>query len=156
MQAAIRYATDMDAAPCRAIVALQDDVASGRKCTPKGATEYANRIIGCYRASNWVDPKMFTMALVAVLADRHPAVVAMAADPVHGVARKFKFAPSISEVADELDAIERRLGLAAIAAHRLLNGERPPVAEMAVTTEITDPKIKRFMAQFAESKRPPK
>jgi hypothetical protein len=87
------------------------------------------------------------MALVAVLVDRHPAVVAMAADPVRGIARKYKFAPSLSEVADELDAIEKRLSLAAYGARQLLARTPRPDDPLEPTHEIADQRMKAFIDQ---------
>lgn len=119
---------------CHAIVAMAAAVRSGAKCPPKTAAEYAKRIVGCYRARDWVDPEMFTMALVALLASYPTAVVAMVADPVRGVPRQFKFPPSISEVGDMLDTMRKRVDTAEFAAKQVLGMQagqhRKPVEQV--------------------------
>lgn len=121
-----RAADGISESQCRAVIDLAERATCKRhdRCPPAVAADYADRILGCYRARDYTDPKVFAMALVATLVERHPAVVALAADPVYGIPRKRSFLPSIAEVADDLDGIERRLELAAVAAQQCL-GERP-------------------------------
>lgn len=129
---------------CHAIIAMASSVRSGAKCPPKTAADYARRIVGCYRSRDWVDPEMFTMALVGLLASYPAAVVAMVADPVRGIPRQFKFPPSIAEVGDMLDTMRKRVDTAEFAAKQVLGlppsgtaQQRAP-AERLVASERVD------------------
>ncbi|MEZ0171041.1 hypothetical protein [Microvirga sp. TS319] len=111
--------TRIDLASCHAVIRLEQEL-EGPPVPPKIAARYGKFITGCYRARDFVDADTFATALVATLVQHPEAVVSMASDPIHGIPRKFKFVPAISEVADELEAITARIRLAAQGARRAL------------------------------------
>lgn len=138
---------------CHAIIAMAASVRSGAKCPPKAAADYARRIVGCYRARDWVDPEMFTMALVGLLASYPAAVVAMVADPVRGIPRQFKFPPSIAEVGDMLDTMRKRVDTAEFAAKQVLGQSwlaknRAPVERLVAPERVDD-----VVSETAKSRR---
>lgn len=113
-------AKTLDRSACMAVVAMGEALGGG-PIDPKSASDAAKRIVGCYRARDFIDVDTFVVALVATLA-QHPAVVVrMVADPLSGIPRKYKFAPAISEIADELEATGKRIRLAASGARRALS-----------------------------------
>ena len=108
---------------CRRLVALDDALDELPPGGPQEASECAKRIIGCYRARDFVDVVTFTMVLVATLARWPVPVMRMAACPFNGIVRKFKFPPSINEVADELETIASNVRLLARSARRAVQAE---------------------------------
>lgn len=110
----------IDAEQCRAVIAAAARLREP-KIGVKSAAALARRIVGCYRAKDFVDPEMFTSALVWTLSD-HPAIlVELISDPRGGIVRKRKFAPAIAEVAEDLEALRRSLEAAAWGARRALD-----------------------------------
>lgn len=109
----------IDLGSCQ-MVARMDDALDGQRIAPRAASDAAKTIVGCYRARDFVDVDTFVVALVATLAQHPEVVVRLAADPVNGIPRKYKFVPAISEIADELEAITTRIRLAAQGARRAL------------------------------------
>lgn len=105
---------------CRTIVAIEQAIDAGERAEPSLASKAAKQIIGCYRARDCVDVETYIAALVATLARYPGSVVKMAACIENGIPRKFKFVPTISEVADELDAISKNITSTARLARRAL------------------------------------
>lgn len=97
---------------CHAVMELCIALDEGRRIDPKQATKMARVLLGCYRARDFVDVDMFATALVATLAQYPAPIVAMVVDPIKGMPRRFKFPPSLAEVADELEALDKRVHLA--------------------------------------------
>ncbi|MBF9234698.1 hypothetical protein [Microvirga alba] len=90
------------------------------RADPIAAKEAAKAIVGSYRARDFVDPDTYLIGLIANLAQFPVVVIKLAADPVHGIPRKYKFVPSVAEVADELAALSARIRLAATGARRAI------------------------------------
>jgi hypothetical protein len=108
---------------CRTIVAIEETIDAGERAAPSLASQAAKRIVGCYRAKDFIDVETYLAALVATLA-RYPApLVKMAACIENGIPRKHKFVPTIAEVADHLDEISKNLTTAARLARRALQIE---------------------------------
>ena len=95
-------------------------IEAGITCQVHEAVESARKLMGCYRAKDFLDPEVFTTALVGNLV-RYPApVVRLACCPICGLPRNQKFAPSIAEVAEYLDTTADRLKTHAVAARKAL------------------------------------
>ena len=71
----------------------------------KLAKYHARLIFGCFRAGDANDPEVFTGALITLLMSYPAAIGAKLSDPKGGLAGKFKFLPTISEVREEADAL---------------------------------------------------
>lgn len=116
-QAARTAVTQVDPHACKTIAAIVEKL-SKRRTSAEAANDAARFITGCYRAKDFVDPELFAIALVSVLRERPPIVVAMAMHPERGVPGRIKFSPNISEVVVELDKIETSIRLVASGAER--------------------------------------
>jgi hypothetical protein len=79
---------------------------------------------------------MFVTALVATMARYPEPVVLMAAHPLKGILRRYKFVPSIAEVADELEALRTRIKLASMGARKALQPARPGAVAMTPISQI--------------------
>ena len=108
------------------------------------ATEAATRMLGCYPNGKPADPKTYLSAVVAVLADYPPEIVAKVTDPASGVAIRQTFLPSIAEIHAALEnemSQYRRLWK-----EELERGERAKDVP-----QIADPEVRERMAKkFAE------
>lgn len=121
-------AREVDAAACRQIVAAAGRLTEA-KIGVKQAAVYARRIMGCYRARDYVDPEMFTVALVSLLAEQPPIIADLITDPRGGLVSKNTFAPAIAEISDELQRLRRGLESAAWSANKALKiASTPPPA----------------------------
>lgn len=114
--------TDDDA--CRMVLAIEQSIAAGDTTPAKKANKYALQIMGCFRASDFQDTETFAVALMAHLIRYPEAVVKMLACPLNGIPRTHKFCPSISEIADALEAHAKRVQTVAIAFRRDLKVRR--------------------------------
>lgn len=94
---------------CAVMIEIAEQVASGARCDVDTAVDAARKLMGCYRARDFLDPEMFTTALVANLV-RYPApVVKLTCCPVFGLARNQKFPPALAEVVEHMDAVVERI-----------------------------------------------
>jgi hypothetical protein len=66
-------------------------------------------LFGCYRKGDANDPETYTAAIAAILTEYPPEVIRIATDPRTGIARKSKWMPNPAEMAEECDAIAKRL-----------------------------------------------
>lgn len=70
------------------------------------AKYHAKLILGCYRAAEVSDPDVYTTAIMALLA-RYPVDIgARLSDPKDGVAGRFKWLPTVSEIREECDRLQ--------------------------------------------------
>jgi len=70
------------------------------------AKYHAKLILGCYRAAEVSDPDVYTTAIMTLLA-RYPADIgARLSDPKDGVAGRFKWLPTVSEIREECDRLQ--------------------------------------------------
>lgn len=85
---------------------------SGSTDSLRLAAYHAKLILGCFRMGDASDPEVYVTAITAVLA-RYPSDVgARLSDPKDGVAGRFKWLPTVSEIREECD----RLSAADVAA----------------------------------------
>lgn len=108
--------TDDDA--CRMVLAIEQAISDGATTPAKNANTYAAQIMGCFRASDFQDAETFAVALMAHLIRYPEPIVKMLACPLHGIPRTHTFCPSISEIADALEAHTKRVQSVAIAFRR--------------------------------------
>ena len=107
------------------------------------AAKAARMIIGCYRRDDAIDPEMYGDALIAVLSDYPPEVVAAVADPRRGLPASSKFLPAISEVKE---ACEREM--APVYRERRREAERQERQKM-LESPPRDPAVARRLADLA-------
>jgi hypothetical protein len=70
------------------------------------AKYHAKLILGCYRAAEVSDPDVYTTAIMTLLA-RYPADIgARLSDPKDGVAGRFTWLPTVSEIREECDRLQ--------------------------------------------------
>ena len=70
------------------------------------AKYHAKLILGCYRAAEVSDPDVYTTAIMTLLA-RYPADIGTRlSDPKDGVAGRFKWLPTVSEIREECDRLQ--------------------------------------------------
>lgn len=63
----------------------------------------AERLLGVYRTKDFIDPKIFAVALAGLFQTYSVEAGLLVSDPVSGYASKHKWAPSLAEVKTELD-----------------------------------------------------
>lgn len=82
---------------------LADEILYGPQPTPDTALTMATTLIGCFRAKDFADPKIFASALAATFQRYSEGAGRMVVDPLNGFPSKTKFAPAISEIREALD-----------------------------------------------------
>jgi hypothetical protein len=98
---------------------MDEDDNPHRKMIPKASgvpsTEFSNAsklaiyhaklILGSYRADQAADPDIYVTAITLLLSRYPPDIGARLTDPKDGVAGKYKWLPTVSEVKEEAEAI---------------------------------------------------
>ena len=84
-------------------------IASPKPLDPAGRTKlasyHAKLILGSYRADQAADPEIYLTAIGYLLAQYPPDIGKQLTDPKDGVAGKYKWLPTVSEVKEEAEAI---------------------------------------------------
>jgi hypothetical protein len=85
-------------------------IASPKVSDPAGRMKlgsyHAKLILGSYRADQANDPEIYVTAIAHLLSRYDPDIGARLTDPKDGVAGKYKFLPTVSEVKEEADRLE--------------------------------------------------
>ena len=87
----------------RSIASPNDGGQAGRM---KLASYHAKLILGSYRADQANDPDVYITAITHLLARYPTDIGARLTDPKDGVAGKYKFLPTVSEVKEEAERLE--------------------------------------------------
>jgi hypothetical protein len=77
----------------------------GREQRTKLASYHAKLILGSYRADQANDPDVYVTAIAHLLATYPPEIGAALTDPKNGIAGKYKWLPTVSEVKEEADRL---------------------------------------------------
>ena len=65
----------------------------------------AQMLLGCYRTGDAHDPQVYVAAVIAVLSDYPPDIVAAVTDPRTGIPSRIKWLPTIAEIKDACEDI---------------------------------------------------
>ncbi len=118
--------------------------------SPQDAVRAAGILFGCYRRSDAADPDTYAAAVAAVLADYSPAIVKRVTDPRTGLPGRSKFLPTVSEIKEACDDLQR-LEWNAVKRQRDLENqlsERRRAAEVAARPRET---IEELRARHGEN-----
>lgn len=116
------------------------------KMTSSNAVSCAQTLMGCYRKTDFQDPRIFATSMSALFAEYALEIARIVIDPVKGIPGKIMFPPSVAEVKKALDEEIDRRQVASYRAKWLLD-ERRKVASAVV--KLTPEQVERRRAQVA-------
>jgi hypothetical protein len=92
------------------------DQRDGRSMSPARAVVAAKGLMGLFPAKAFSEPEVFVTALAILLSAYDPEFVARVCDPVDGIATRLKYALSLADVKEALEAEKnRRLSILSMA-----------------------------------------
>ena len=92
--------------PTNSSIALQPSTVP-RQLNVAFAAERTRLLFGCYRKGEANDPDTYTAAIAAILAEYPEQVIREVTDPRVGLPRKLSWLPTVKEVSDACDALEK-------------------------------------------------
>lgn len=114
------------------------------------ATDAATRLIGCYPNGKPSEPETYIAAMVAVLAGYPSEIVAQVCDPVHGVASKTRFLPTVAELTDACEIAMMPLRRQWLAQKELTDERAKRNAPKALTDAAAAQRVRDGLATLAK------